>query len=316
MEDVKEVKRQDEIDIDLTSFYMRRMLGFRLRNENIGKIPVLLYWHPNIDECASICGIPVPNYQTPQSTTLFQKIKQSFATKSATNMTSDHDKAIFKVLTPSLQTLEYIFVNTRQKILDSANEVTQRQYGKEFSTVWDERERLLVEKCPTWDAHDRQMVMGFYVVRDATPLAINASWRTDRIDMQYVGDDGLLRLFISIEFRRAYRDKLMQQQREMNIMMEKKARDVQFETKRLEQQESEKKTVEPTMDVEGKWEWEETNETQSSSNFLQRAGSNVVSAGSSLISGTFATTQAIVYGTGRIVTNVVGGGAEKILDKQ
>lgn len=215
-------------DIDIATFYVRHMLGCRLRNENFGKIPVLLYWHPDIDRCASVCGIPVvcaAATSPTESLSVFTRLRQSLwwgggSSGSATTLNSE--PSILKLLVPAVQSLEYIFKNTKQKILDCAEQVLQLKHKTCFATVWSEREKLLEEKCTNWDAHDRQMVMGFFVTRGSTPFAVNSNWRTDRIDAQFGGDDGLLRIFISIEFRRAYRDKLIQQQRQVNRLVDSK----------------------------------------------------------------------------------------------
>jgi acetoin utilization deacetylase AcuC-like enzyme len=175
------------------------------------------------------------------------------------------------------------------------------------------------------------------------PTAIHLAWPIERIDAQYNGDDCLLRLFISIEFRRALRDRLIAQQRENNrlaaaasIRQQQRVREERdrrehdererverekAERERVEREKVERERVEQEMaSVVGKeeWQWElkdtsSANEANEAAGFLQRATNNVVD-------GTVATAQTIVGGTlatiggaaratsagGRVVSNAVG----------
>ena len=342
-------------NIDAQQFYIRRQLGCRLRAENRGKVPVLLYWHPNLDRCASVCGVPflassdpaaaaVVAGASPPTVSFFEQMRVALfgggaaSLSAATTLTDEQqqqllgDPAIVKLIVPATQPLEYIFSNARARasLLKLAADYVLRVHHSDFKENWSAREQRVIAECPTWDAHDRQMVLAFYVTRSSVPTAIHLAWPIERIDAQYNGDDCLLRLFISIEFRRALRDRLIAQQRENNrlaaaasIRQQQRAREERDrrehdEQERVEREKVERERVEREMArVVGKeeWQWElkDTSSANEAAGFLQRATNNVVD-------GTVATAQTIVGGTlatiggaaratsagGRMVSNAVG----------
>jgi hypothetical protein len=340
---------QNTVDIDTQPFHIRLTLGQRLRAENRGKIPLMLYWHPNLDRCASVCGVPLPLREEGMPTTassgngngsagassssLLTRVKESLFGKDASLPSTLTAPAVVKLLVPGAKSLQHVFLNAavRAQLLTLASEHVTRLHAISFNKCWHEREKHLESQCATWDAHDRQMVLAFYTTRSVVPMAVNTHQIVEQIDAQHAGDDGLLRMFISLEFRRAFRDRLIAQTRQLHCkrpapVLEKilapaiatatnaaTAADKPHPTNEASKSNSNGNSSKPSTacedddgeDAEDEWEWEASHATISDGStsdaddpsVLQRAANNVVG-------GTVATAQSIVNGTRYTIDSV------------
>ncbi len=336
-----QVKKSNQ-NIDTQPFFLRNVLGTRLRAENPGKIPVLLYWHPSIDSCASICRINgIDLGQTNRSTSIIEKIKGAFGQITPTN-----DVAVSKLLVTNTETLHYVAEHQLKSIQKNAIEHIQKLYQSSWESNWAKRRKEVEEKLPKWDAHDLQMVVAFYIPNAENVVLLNAYSKIMQIDTNHRGDDGLLRLYVSIEFQRGLRDMLIEQQRRLNFLSDQHARYLLVESQRKAKIERELKEVEEQKekeererlmeeqkqailekkrkdeDEEEKDQW--IYDQDDNSSMLQKAGGLVVNSASSLVGGattlvgggatmavsgaTFAATT-IVGGGASVATTIVGGGA-------
>jgi len=289
-------------NVDTQPFFLRSVLGHRLRAENVGKIPMLLYWHPNVDQCASTCAIPGIESKQVTRTSILDRIKTVFGVSS---QPLNNEVAVAKILVSNTEPLQYIGENTLKSLLKQASIHVQRLFQLDFEKTWDERRKEINVKLPSWDVHDCQTVVAFHIPNGESSLLLNSSIKCDRVDANHHGDDGLLRLYISLEFRRALRDKLIEQQRYFNFINDQKVRLRQIEQQRLEaaeEEQREKQRIDEEKkalvneDINDRWQYDQDDAT-----LLQRAGG--------AIGGTIATTGGLVVGGASLVVGAAWSGA-------
>lgn len=294
--------KQSSDNIDLQPFFLRNVLGARLRAENPGKIPILLYWHPNVDKCASICKIKgVDAAGLAAKTSIISRIRNALGVGDARTLTNE--LAVAKLLVPKTETLQYI-ADSQYKILKkSAQQNIHELYQSNLEENWAERRKEIVEKLPSWDNdHDSQIVVAFYIPSGEQSNALHLYSKCDQLDAYHHGDDGLLRLFISFEFRRALRDRLMEQQRHFNFLNDCQLRQQRIAEQRRREEEEEKNKKEEAerqkeLDDET-WEYDQ----EDTSTMLQRAGGTFVN-------GVQATGGLVVGGASMVVggASAIGG---------
>ena len=301
-------------NIDLQPFFLRNVLGARLRAENPGKIPILLYWHPNIDHCASVCKIN-GLAATQSKVSIMGRIKSALGVG---GITPANEAAAAKLLVSSTETLHYIeehHIKTLQKnIISHIEKLFQSNWFKN----WEERRLEITEKLPKWDAHDLQTVIAFYILSGDNSIVLHSYSRCDRIDASHRGDDGLLRLFISFEFRRGLRDKMIEQQRNINYVIKVDQQKKVEEQKRIEEQRKEEQRKE---EQEEMWEYDKEDVARTEVIEVEQNDASILQrAGGSIVNGVQATGGLVVGGASMIVggawtgVNMVGSVASGSAD--
>lgn len=203
-------KSQNRENIDLQPFYLRNVLGTRLRAENAGRIPVLLYWHPNMDQCASVCKIDTIDPLTSGRSSIIGRIKCALG---VADSVPKSDSAACKFLVSKNDTLEQVASNCMKNLQKLVFIHIEKLFNSQWYENWQQRHDEIQKKLPKWDAHDRQTVIAFFIPSGEHSLVVHPSSKWESIDKNYHGDDNLLRLYISFEFRRALRDRMIEQQR-------------------------------------------------------------------------------------------------------
>ena len=282
-------------NIDLQPFYLRNVLGTRLRAENRGRIPLLLYWHPNIDDCASVCKIETIGPSTNNQSSIIGRIKLALGVAESL---PKNESAVCKLLASKSDTLEHLALNCMKNLKKLVALHIDRVFKSQWGQNWQQRHEEIQKKLPQWDAHDCQTVVAFYIPSGEHSLVVHPLSKWENVDANYHGDDNFLRLYISFEFRRALRDRMIEQQRaakqavwqaqfemQRKISLERQARQAQEEraaaieaaAAAAAEEEKVKEETKMLKEDDDIWDYEQEN----SSTMLRRAGDSLANGAQS-----------------------------------
>lgn len=200
--DAKVVAMMQRSNVDRYNFYERQTLGNRLRAKYPNRLPVLLYWHNQIDRAGSVFGLP-SNLKDKKS--FFEIAKETIMGSSELTQSI---AATQKLLVPKDVTLRYLVLHARQKLVRGAKSFLKCQFNTDFEAVWNERQRKLVQAYPEWAETHGDIVPVFYNSRTKTPTELPCDVSMTEIDDKMRGDDHIIRLFVSFEFRKLHEDRI------------------------------------------------------------------------------------------------------------